>query len=494
MTAVLQWLFGTARFVPHGVCLLWRPDLVAIHAISDTLIALSYFAIPGAIWWFVKQRPDLAAEHRRIAILFAIFITACGLTHVAGVVTLWQPFYGAQALLKAVTAVVSLATALALPGLAPKLLSIPSAQALRTANDELQAEAAAHQATLRELQTARASLELQVAERVQDIRVLNERFTAGLRNSPVTLTEQDDELRYSWVFNPPLDIDPDDMVGHRGEDYAEPETLTRVMGLRRDVLATGETREAEISVARGGRVFWYLVRVQPTRLRDGAPGVLTSSIDISAQKHQQEHLQLITRELNHRSKNLLTIVQSIARQTASGLDVPPAFLERLGERLGSLAAAHDVLVEGDWRGADLRAVIESQLKHQLQTVGDRIGLDGARVELAPEMAHYVGLAIHELGANAVKYGPLSGDLGRVDIVWSSAPGPDGGVLLQLDWRESGGPPVEAGGLRGFGRTILEVLTPRAMGGTAALAFDAAGVNWSLRAPIPADQSPRGSLA
>ncbi len=91
MTAVLQWLFGTARFVPHGVCLLWRPDLVALHVISDTLIAISYFAIPGVIWWFVRRRPDLEPAHRWLAVFFALFITACGLTHVAGVVTLWLP-------------------------------------------------------------------------------------------------------------------------------------------------------------------------------------------------------------------------------------------------------------------------------------------------------------------------------------------------------------------------------------------------------------------
>lgn len=126
MTALLQWLFGTARFVPHGVCLLWRPDLVAIHVIADTLIALSYFAIPGAIWWFVRRREDLAAEHRRIALLFVAFITACGLTHVVAVVTLWQPYYGLQALVKAFTAAVSLTTACLLPFLVPKLLAIPS--------------------------------------------------------------------------------------------------------------------------------------------------------------------------------------------------------------------------------------------------------------------------------------------------------------------------------------------------------------------------------
>ncbi|MEO6377061.1 MAG: sensor histidine kinase, partial [Caulobacteraceae bacterium] len=103
----LDWLFDTARFTPHGFCLLWRPDLVFLHVVSDAVIALSYFAIPVAIGIFVKRRLDLEPEHRRIAVLFAIFITACGLTHVAGIVTLWAPYYGIQALIKVVTAIVS---------------------------------------------------------------------------------------------------------------------------------------------------------------------------------------------------------------------------------------------------------------------------------------------------------------------------------------------------------------------------------------------------
>ena len=139
----LNWLFDTARFTPHGFCLLWRPDLVIIHVVSDTVIALSYFAIPVAIYIFAKRRLDLEPEHRRMAMLFAAFITACGLTHVVAIVTLWAPYYGIQALIKAATAAVSLITASALPFLLPKLLALPSPKTLQAANDSLAAEVAA---------------------------------------------------------------------------------------------------------------------------------------------------------------------------------------------------------------------------------------------------------------------------------------------------------------------------------------------------------------
>jgi len=98
MDKVLDWLFGTAKFIPHGVCLLWRPDLVALHVVSDLLIAAAYFAIPVAIYAFVRGRTDLAPEHKRMAIMFSLFIAACGFTHLGSVWTLWQPLYGTHGL------------------------------------------------------------------------------------------------------------------------------------------------------------------------------------------------------------------------------------------------------------------------------------------------------------------------------------------------------------------------------------------------------------
>lgn len=112
MRDVINYLLNTASFVPHGYCLLWRPDLVWVHAISDLLIALAYFSIPLALVDFVRRRRDL--RFKWIFWMFAAFITACGLTHVAGLVTLWQPYYGAQGLIKAWTAFVSLGTAVAI--------------------------------------------------------------------------------------------------------------------------------------------------------------------------------------------------------------------------------------------------------------------------------------------------------------------------------------------------------------------------------------------
>lgn len=117
-------LFGAAQFVPHAVCLLWRPDLLIMHGVSDLLISASYFTIPVIIIKAVKRRPDLMDPG--VARLFAAFITACALSHLSGLVTLWVPAYGVQGVIKMATAAVSIYTAVQLARLLPVYLTMPS--------------------------------------------------------------------------------------------------------------------------------------------------------------------------------------------------------------------------------------------------------------------------------------------------------------------------------------------------------------------------------
>lgn len=128
-------LFDFSRFMPHGMCFLWRWDLLILHVGSDLLIALSYFSIPAAIYTFVRKRAD--ARNDQIALLFVAFILLCGITHVASIVTIWYPAYVIEGLFKLATGVVSLATAIALWHLIPQALAIPSAQQLEARNQEV---------------------------------------------------------------------------------------------------------------------------------------------------------------------------------------------------------------------------------------------------------------------------------------------------------------------------------------------------------------------
>jgi signal transduction histidine kinase len=139
MWAFFERLLDSSMFSPHGICLLWEPELIWLHVVSDALIAAAYFSIPAALSIFVSKRPDV--EFGWIFWAFAIFIMACGLTHVLSIITLWVPIYGIEGITKALTAVASIFTAAMLWPLLPQLLAIPSPAQLRLAETALEQEA-----------------------------------------------------------------------------------------------------------------------------------------------------------------------------------------------------------------------------------------------------------------------------------------------------------------------------------------------------------------
>jgi signal transduction histidine kinase len=138
MWATLERLLDSSMFSPHGICLLWEPELIWLHVASDAIIAVAYFSIPFALSIFVSRRRDI--EFGWMVWAFALFITACGLTHVFSIYTLWVPIYGIEGLVKAATAAVSIVTAAMLWPLLPKLLAIPSPAQLRLAYAALEQE------------------------------------------------------------------------------------------------------------------------------------------------------------------------------------------------------------------------------------------------------------------------------------------------------------------------------------------------------------------
>jgi signal transduction histidine kinase len=150
MFGSLQALFDNANLAPHGICLLWRPELIWLHVGSDALIAIAYFSIPFVLALFVTKRTDV--EFGWVFWAFAIFILACGTTHIFGIWTLFCPDYALEGVVKAITAVASLATAIGLLPLLPKALSIPSPSQLRHANDALQLQIREREAAVTALQ------------------------------------------------------------------------------------------------------------------------------------------------------------------------------------------------------------------------------------------------------------------------------------------------------------------------------------------------------
>jgi PAS domain S-box-containing protein len=222
-------------------------------------------------------------------------------------------------------------------------------------------------------------------------------------------------------------------------------------------LATAESRDA-----RGRRFFAGIMR------------------DITDRKRREAQIHLLMREVNHRSQNLLAVIQSLARLTANS-SRPEEFAERLIARLQGLSQSQNLIVCGDWQHVALNDLVRAQLSHLGETLCQRVRIDGEPIMVTPAAAQGIGMALHELAANAIKYGALSANEGQVSIAWSRS-AQERGRRFIMTWSEHGGPPVLTPAYRGFGRTLIEEVTAFAVGGEVACHFEHSGLCWNLDAP------------
>jgi two-component sensor histidine kinase/DNA-binding response OmpR family regulator len=215
--------------------------------------------------------------------------------------------------------------------------------------------------------------------------------------------------------------------------------------------------------------------------RDGKPiGVFAANLDVTERKRAEEHKKLLTAEVNHRSKNLLAVVQAIVQQTARGAD-PATFAINLSERLQGLAASQDLLIKSDWHGIELAELVQAQLSPFRDLIGTRILIDGPSAPLTAASAQAIGMALHELATNAAKHGALSNSEGRVRVYWEISSGD--GPQLTLQWVEEGGTKVSIPTRKGFGHLVVGPIAEAALDGKVEMNFPETGLNWSLRAPL-----------
>lgn len=354
------------EYMPHGMCLLWKPWLVLLWAGSDLLIFLSYTAIPVALFMVLRRRTEVPEP--RLVMLFASFILLCGITHAFMIVTLWVPIYPFVGWLKLATGLVSMATAIMLFRLIPDIIRLPSPAALESANRGLQSEIAAHRATL-------ASLDRQVQER-----------TAELERATTALAVQ-------------------------------------------------------------------------------------------------------AREAVHRSGNLLSIVHTLALQSAKGADSVSGFLEPFLGRVRALADATRSIAQNDANVAQLAALVNSVLAVLIETYGARITVSGPALAITPTAAQQLGLALHELSTNTHKYGLGLSEDRRLSVTWTIADD-----RFELVWREHGGPgeAPRAEPRAGFGTTLLVSIVPATLRGKAERRFEEGEMIYRLDAPLAAVSDRTGS--
>lgn len=253
----------------------------------------------------------------------------------------------------------------------------------------------------------------------------------------------------------------------------------------RQTLATGVPYHAASMVQRRvdtGATEAYDWKIERVTMPDGRPGVVCHFYDLSEREEYERRIQYLMREVNHRTKNMLTLVYAVARQTA--FSDHPSFIERFGERIRAMAASQDLLVQNNWDGADLRTLIESQLLHFKDLIGRRIRLDGPRIDLSAAATQTLGMALHELATNAAKYGALSDDNGEIEVAWLLIE-ENGGPEFSMSWIEREGPRVSAPSRGGFGGRVAKTMVEQALSGTVALEYAEAGVLWTLRCPLSA---------
>jgi PAS domain S-box-containing protein len=298
----------------------------------------------------------------------------------------------------------------------------------------------------------------------------------------VYVSSQDQNLRYIAVTEPMLGLGIDDIIGHIDADILPPGSREEVVALKRRALDSGLPSDGEVRIGDGSTALWYDFHVEPLLDSSGAVvGVTCAAVDITERRKGEDHLRLLLRELTHRSKNLLAVIQAMARQTGRHAGSIEAFLDRFGARLQALATSHDLLIQENWHGVSLDELVRSLLGSYFDADRSRLVIAGDGVLLKPDVAQSLGLALHELASNAEKFGALSVPDGRVSIAWRRVPQSDG-EAVELLWTESGGPSVAPPTRRGFGTLVIEGNLPRALEAKVDLTFAAHGVHCKIVIP------------
>ncbi|HLQ18300.1 MAG TPA: HWE histidine kinase domain-containing protein, partial [Tabrizicola sp.] len=241
-----------------------------------------------------------------------------------------------------------------------------------------------------------------------------------------------------------------------------------------EVARTGQSIRFENHSPFLGR--WF--EVFAFRLDEDSRKVAILFNDVSERRQQQEQMQLLVDEINHRSKNMLGVIQVIARNTAAS--DATEFIARFGERVRGLAASNELLVRNGWSTVELEDLVRSQLEPFSDFSSGRVLLDGARIALSPVATRALGMALHELATNAVKYGALSNATGRIRVTW--AWDKSAGGRFRLSWTEEGGPTVYPPTRRGFGSKVTTMMVESTTSGRVVTSFPPEGFVWQLDCP------------
>jgi len=298
----------------------------------------------------------------------------------------------------------------------------------------------------------------------------------ALHNAGISVLYQDREMKTVWARNMRAP-----WIAADGKDLLAPAQLERISAVKRKVIESGNAEQLELSIPGSHGVRWFQLWADADRGEAGdVLGVVTTMVETTEQKRREQTLKTLLREVSHRSKNLLAIIQSIATQTGRYAETLEEFLARFRGRLQSLASSQDLVTSSNWRGAAFQELVSGQVGRYSSDPARSLQLAGENPYLNPNAALHIGLAIHELAVNSAAYGALSQPGGHVEV---SAKLEVGGAIspsLLLTWTEAiGDAPRNE---KRFGSMALERVVPMSLNGSAALEIGANRLQYRLTVP------------
>jgi PAS domain S-box-containing protein len=270
----------------------------------------------------------------------------------------------------------------------------------------------------------------------------------------------------------------DQFLGHSDLDWAADKAQARnIVANDQVVMAQGRVVDVdEPFTDPSGDTRVYRSLKAPLRdSRGDVVGLVGITSDITERHRAIERERLLAREVDHRSKNLLMIVQAILRLTPA-TDISQ-YARAIEDRIHALSRVHDLLAKNRWEGAHLDVLVREELAAFLSARPGKVQVSGPPVRLKPEAAQGIAMVLHELATNAAKYGALSADSGALSVAWTAD-----GDSLRLTWTERGGPPVEPPSRHGFGSTLLRGTIERQLGGEIEVRWEREGLSAALRIP------------
>jgi two-component sensor histidine kinase len=308
---------------------------------------------------------------------------------------------------------------------------------------------------------------------------LNRSLMRALRHTGISLIYQDRSLHVVWAQNLPHSWSSRDVTGMTDFEFLPPAEAERVVFAKKAALQAAEPQNLEIRVADGDTAYWYEISIDADKSADGnLKGLITTAIDVTDRKRREQTLRALLREVSHRSKNLLAIIQSIATQTGRYSDSIDGFLSRFRGRLQSLSSSQDLVTSSNWRGADLRELVTGQVGRYVADPVRHVRLEGLNPYLNPNAALHIGLALHELAVNSVSFGALSKPEGVVTISAEMGDGPG----LNLTWREVINKREPTATEKRFGSVALERVVPASLNGSATLTIGTGELEYRLTVP------------